>query len=160
MSICCNPKADGEISAGGMLVNNLAIRVRDVLDGLSKTLVIGEASDFAVDSRSVAQRIDGAFYYGWMMGTKASGTPTEPGGASLPPSWNITSIRYGINFQDYDAPGVYNIKGANNPLVSSHQGGINSAFADGAVQFLADGMAVLTLKRLATRDDGNPDENF
>jgi prepilin-type processing-associated H-X9-DG protein len=43
---------------------------------------------------------------------------------------------------------------ANVPLVSAHSGGVNALFGDGSVRFLSDGTDILTLARLATRDDG------
>jgi prepilin-type processing-associated H-X9-DG protein len=44
--------------------------------------------------------------------------------------------------------------GPNNPLLSAHPGGINGALGDGSVRFIAKTLDMLTLRRLATRDDG------
>ncbi|MCA9082028.1 MAG: DUF1559 domain-containing protein, partial [Planctomycetaceae bacterium] len=41
-----------------------------------------------------------------------------------------------------------------NPLISGHTGGAHVLLADGSVRFVSDNMHLLTLKRLATRDDG------
>jgi len=45
-------------------------------------------------------------------------------------------------------------EGANVPLTSAHTGGVNAVFADGSVRFLANNVDLVTLARLATRDDG------
>jgi prepilin-type processing-associated H-X9-DG protein len=52
------------------------------------------------------------------------------------------------------SPERWNSEGANVPLVSPHSGGVNALFGDGSVRFLSDGLDILTLARLATRDDG------
>jgi prepilin-type processing-associated H-X9-DG protein len=44
-------------------------------------------------------------------------------------------------------------EGANILLVSAHSGGVNALFADGSVHSLGDITNLLTLARLATRDD-------
>ncbi len=45
-------------------------------------------------------------------------------------------------------------QGANNPLNSMHTGGVQILLTDGAVRFLSENIDLETLKRLATRDDG------
>jgi len=78
-----------------------------------------------------------------------------------------TTIRYRINQKNGwtcgGAPGIgvcgggsgfWNSEGANVPLVSTHTGGVNALFGDGSVRFLVNATDLLTLARLATRDDG------
>jgi prepilin-type N-terminal cleavage/methylation domain-containing protein/prepilin-type processing-associated H-X9-DG protein len=154
-SACCAQKVDGLISAGGLLVSNRPIALREVLDGLSNCLLVAESSDYAVDVNGVEQRVDGGFNYGWIMGTKAPGTPPDYGAAGLAPSWNITTIRYGVNDRNYNLNGVYNIRGVNNPVLSAHPSGATAAFADGSVHFLGEDVELAEFKRLATRDDGS-----
>lgn len=152
---CCIPENQGEISAGGVLVPNAAIRLRQVSDGLSKTLVVGEASDLAKDFTGREHRIDGGNPNGWLAGSLGDGTPPEYGGSLKPPSWNITSIRYSPNTRDYDLPGIDENRGANNPLLSCHPDGVVAATLDGAVHFVVDDIELRLLKHLATRDDSN-----
>ena len=153
ISICCNPWNDGQISAGGVLITNRAVRMREVTDGLSNTLAVGECSDLAVDSRTgVSHRIDGGFPQSWLTGTSAVGTPPTYQAVNPPPAWNITTIRYPPNMTDYSQPGIEDNRGANNPLVAAHRGGVNGLNLDGSVHFLCDEIDLSTLKQLATRD--------
>jgi prepilin-type processing-associated H-X9-DG protein len=153
VSTCCMPLNDGQISGGGSLVPNRAIRLRDVFDGLSNTLVVGECSDRVADLKGVRQRVDGAFPRGWPTGTNAKGTPPNYQAKNPPPAYNLTTIRYPPNPNNYSQPGIYVDHGANNPLTSAHDAGVNSLYLDGSVRFLADNIDLLTLKSMATRDD-------
>ena len=152
VSLCCWPRIDGEISGGGALPPNRAIRLREFSDGVSRTVFAGEASDYLLSPDSRLYRTDGAFPNGWIAGTSATGTPPNysPGAQS----WSITSIRYPLNKRDYPAKGIHNARGANNPLISPHPRGVHLASVDGSVRFANDDASIDVLKRLATRDDG------
>lgn len=154
VSVCCLPENKGEISAGGLLIPNAAVRAKQVTDGLSHTLVVGECSARALSVLSGESRIDGAFPNGWITGTTANGTPPKYHSGIAPPSWNITTTRYPINLRTYDMPGIDDNRGANNPLASEHPGGANLLWADGSVQYMAEAVSVVVLKQLSTRDDG------
>src|SRR5262249_15131085 len=45
-------------------------------------------------------------------------------------------------------------EGGDVPPRAPHSGGVNVLFGDGSVHFLTDSVPLLTLARLATRDDG------
>jgi prepilin-type processing-associated H-X9-DG protein len=151
---CCSPKNGGEISAGGVLVSNAAVQVREIVDGTARTLFVGEASDYCFTSKGEIRRIDGGFPNGWLTGTLALGTAPSYDPSRTPSSWNITTIRYPLNTRDYELPGIDDNRDANNPLLSAHPDGTNGLFVDGSVHFLADDASVLALKQFATRDDG------
>jgi prepilin-type N-terminal cleavage/methylation domain-containing protein len=153
VSRCCVPENSGEISGGGILIANSAVSQRQIADGTSKTMVVGETSDLIFDKKGRQRRIDGGFPNGWISGTYAAGTPPAYDESRFAPSWNIATIRYPLNTRDYELPGIDDNRGANNPLVSAHPGGICVANADGSVRFLSDGLDVRELKMLATRDD-------
>jgi prepilin-type N-terminal cleavage/methylation domain-containing protein/prepilin-type processing-associated H-X9-DG protein len=153
VSKCCLPEDKGEISSGGILVPNQAIGSRQVTDGLSNTIAVGECSERIADATGRTYRIDGGFPNGWITGTTATGTPPRYNAGTAPPSWNITTVRYAPNMRDYDKPGVDDDRGANNPLVSAHPGGTHGLFLDGSVQLLYESVDLWTLKKLATRDD-------
>jgi prepilin-type N-terminal cleavage/methylation domain-containing protein len=157
---CCLPENRGEVSSGGLLVANQSIRVRQITDGLSNTVMVGECSDFALRSNGKTARIDGGFPNGWLTGTMARGTPPNYNPNANPtPSWNITTIRYPPNMRDYSQPGIDDDRGANNPLVSAHPHGVNILCGDGSVRMLTDTTQKLVLARLATRDDNKTPNN-
>ena len=152
VNTCCLPSSDGELSAGGTLIANESVKFKQVLDGLSNTMLLGEASDYITNEDGVRFRVDGGFPSGWITGTKGVGTPPTYGNPVVP-VFNITSIRHPINTREYQLQGIRNNHGPNNPLVSAHSQGVNIAMGDASVRFFNEEIELLTLKRLATRDD-------
>ncbi len=78
----------------------------------------------------------------------------------------MTTIRYQINQKtgwtdggDCGNQGVCSNWGQNIPLTSTHTGGVMGLFGDASVRFVPDTIPILSLSRIATRDDGTPD-NF
>jgi prepilin-type processing-associated H-X9-DG protein len=129
-------------------------------DGLSNTIAVGEASNYAIDSAGNRKDIDGSFPVGWITGTTASGTPPNYNPGFSPTCWNITTIRYAPNSRDYNRPGIRDNHGPNNPLMSAHSGGVHCLLADGSVRFVNETIDVMNLKRLARRDDGRNVDEF
>jgi prepilin-type processing-associated H-X9-DG protein len=148
---CC--RSEGEISGGGVLIPNDAVAVKQIEDGASKTLLMGEQSDFAYTDSGAKYRIGAAYYNGWLCGTINLNTPPYYNDW-LASSYNLTTVRYRLNEHRYDLPGVYFDGGANNPLLSAHPGVVNLLYCDGSVHAADDSMAIEVLKSLATRDDG------
>ena len=141
-----------------MLIPNAPVSFSSVTDGLSNVLLLSEISTFAVDSAGKKRRIDAGNTTGsFLAGTSALNTPpyyVGPSPASIPPSYNLTTIRYALNTVNYSLPGVFESTGPNNPLASEHPGGVDACFADGSVRLISDSVSMLVLKRMATRDDG------
>jgi prepilin-type processing-associated H-X9-DG protein len=161
---------------GGMIspaYNGVTLQSVSGADGLSNTMMISEQSaqlraigsggNLINDQYSVTST-GGGLYRGH------PGTYRDAGGnLSGGQPWmdsrgqTFTTIRYRINQKDgwtCDTPNVgvcnnrWHSEGANVPLVSNHTAGVNALFGDGSVHFLNDGIDMLTLARLATRDDG------
>jgi prepilin-type N-terminal cleavage/methylation domain-containing protein/prepilin-type processing-associated H-X9-DG protein len=65
-------------------------------------------------------------------------------------TWVKTIANTGV----FSASHSWKCEGANVPLASQHTGGVNALLADGSVRFIRDSIDLLTLARLATRDDG------
>jgi len=158
VNTCCSPMNDGQISADGLLVPNTTTGFQDAIDGTSNTMMIGEASDYSFDSSNNRHRTDGSYPNSWITGTSGNGIPpnfSSPFGAMLPPPtvYNLTTIRYSPN-SPAGLAGMDDDHGPNNPLSSAHPGGIEVCFADGSVRFISETVNMITLKRLAVRDDG------
>ncbi|MEQ1829745.1 MAG: DUF1559 domain-containing protein [Pirellula sp.] len=159
---CCsnqanNPQvANGFVSAGGMLLHNEQTTIASCVDGTSNAMIVGECSDWAIDSTGAKVHIDGGWPHGWAMGSGQGTTVTGAGAnANLERFYNLTTIRYPIGTKTYGLPGVSINHGSNNPLVSAHTGGVMGGWTDGSVRFLSNGTDLITVKLLATRDDGN-----
>ncbi|MEQ1830079.1 MAG: H-X9-DG-CTERM domain-containing protein [Pirellula sp.] len=111
-----------------------------------------------------------AYVTGWLIGTREAGQAPFPdptcgtqgnnGGCDNDHRYfNVTTVRYRIKqapFADQIFGGMQSAMGPNNPLASFHTGGIQTCFGDGSVHFISDGTELETLKKLATRDDGQP----
>jgi type II secretory pathway pseudopilin PulG len=151
VSKCC--RSDGQISGGGIEVPNATIRAEQIADGLSKTLLVGEQSDFAYTQSGQAKHVGSAFANGWLTGTRALNPPPKYDDW-LMPSYNLTTVRYHLNEHQYNLPGIIEDAGANNPLLSAHVGIVNLLYSDGSVRGVPDSLDITILKAAATRDDG------
>jgi prepilin-type N-terminal cleavage/methylation domain len=151
----------GQMSWGGGLTANACYRVRDITDGTSQVMVIGESSDWIVaDGLSNAFRPDGGADGGWLNSTQTPGVMETYTRITGGPGrcYNVTSVMHPIGYQKFPL-GTDNTCFAlfpNRPLLSAHTGGTHALFCDGSVRFLGNSLDMLTLKRAATRDDGNP----
>lgn len=152
----------GLISGGGMLVANKPIRIRDVTDGTSNTMMVGEQNGRLerLISGTYSDLAASGTTHGWLMGLRVSGTPPnlQPHSSDTDQrTFNLTTVRYSPNqepFANQLFPGMGSNVGANNPLMSFHTGGIQILLGDGAVRFLSENVDLETFKMLATRDDG------
>lgn len=155
---CVTVPTFGELSADGLLFPNGAASLRDITDGSSTTMIVGESSQFMWDKFGAAQRIDGAFGLSWYSGTSATGIPPlyDPATTNPAAPFNITTLRYPPNWKTYESAGVYRSLGPNNPLSSAHDGGIVALFADGSVHFVIDNISRDVFQSFGARDDQRP----
>jgi prepilin-type N-terminal cleavage/methylation domain-containing protein/prepilin-type processing-associated H-X9-DG protein len=157
----------GQIFASnGMLIANKWLRFNDCRDGTSNVMMMAEMCGTMYTPAGVpTERAPSGDRHGWLMGTNLAGTPPnlDPTGANDFRTFNIVTVRYPINagpWANQIFPGFGSNLGANNPLNSNHPGGVNALLTDGSVQFLAETMELLTLKRLAARNDKAPVGNY
>jgi prepilin-type processing-associated H-X9-DG protein len=142
----------GKISYGGVLLMGQHNGFAAITDGSSNTVVVGEQSDYCIDT-STGKRVDcrSDYTHGFCMGIH----PTENR------YFNGTSVRYGINNKIWNQKGVGDeYYGANRPIQSAHPGGANVLLGDGSVRFLSQSLQLQTLYNLCNRDDGNMVSDF
>jgi prepilin-type N-terminal cleavage/methylation domain-containing protein/prepilin-type processing-associated H-X9-DG protein len=128
-----------DIDNNGVLFLNSSIRDRDVRDGLSNTIFVGEHTDL----------LDGL---GWASGTRA--TLRNAGGginsqANLPLGMAAAPVPPVAVEGGPDAPILY-VGGFN----SAHPGMANFAFGDGTVRSINQNVNPAVFKQLANRADG------
>jgi prepilin-type N-terminal cleavage/methylation domain-containing protein/prepilin-type processing-associated H-X9-DG protein len=171
---------NGPVSDGGVLVirttRDQGIRLSDITDGTSNTIMVGEQSDWAsprvtgngepVDSQYSDMRSSDS--RGAFMGTSYATQPKGPGsltgcmgdgtvnrGNNCMRCYNTTTVVAPLNSKRF----VFAQSGderCGTPIQSVHTGGANVLFADGSVHFLNEGIDLNTFKNLVDRDDGNP----
>lgn len=171
-------------SGGGLLGINSFTKFASATDGLSNTMAIGEQGGKIIRGDLVnyswilasqgAALLGTNNVTGWLIGTREAGqipfpdptcgTQGNTGGCDNDHRYfNVTTIRYRIKqgpFADQIFGGMSSAMGANNPLVSFHSGGVQIGMGDGSVHFISETIDLETLKKLATRDDGQPVGEF
>jgi len=143
----------GIYCSNGTLVPNITYKFADVTDGTSNVIIVGEQSGPIVDVNGTRRDIRSNYYGGWCAGTRND----VPGPAWTGSPWGsgTTAIRYRINLNT--APvGADTTWDANTILTSDHPGGIMATRADGSVDFVAETIDMIMLRRLGSRNDGQP----
>ena len=152
----CGGTFVGQTSWGGMLLANNTTRMQNATDGTSQVIIVGESSDYAIDSTGAQQRIDGAAGFGWFFSTDSGGTlvnyKNQFGQATR--CANLTTVMHPIGARQVPVPNGCYTTSPNRPLMSAHTGGAQVALTDGSVRFLGNSINITTLKQLSTRDDG------
>lgn len=155
----CREKGDpssaaGNICSGGVLIRYTPIRMADISDGTSNTMVVGEQSDWCVkmpDGTQMDCRSDCG--HGFCMGAALNEVPYDR-------DFNISCISSPVGTRDYSVPGISGNCGPNRPIQSAHPGGAMSLFGDGSVHFLNNTTNIQTLRNLCNRNDNNVVANF
>lgn len=152
------------IAGGGVLVPNDSLNMAALTDGSSNIMMMSETSDWAYDTNNNRYHVDPGYPHGWMMGTSQAGKVAAGFGGDR--TFNLTTIQWPIGYGQGNSKvnngsnGVCDNHGGNNPLLSAHTGGVHCLLGDGTVRFLSANMDMLNLRRLATRDDGQPIGEF
>ncbi len=133
----CSNSTEAPIDANnnGLLFLNSKIRFSDILDGSSTTLLLGEAP---VTQDSL----------GWVSGTRA--TLRNSVGIDNPNYFEV--VPTSNSSPDTSSSQVDSLHVGS--FGSSHTGGANFVFADGAVNFLSQNMDPKTFEQLGNRADG------
>ncbi|HIE98948.1 MAG: DUF1559 domain-containing protein [Fuerstiella sp.] len=153
---CCGNNNGGRVAYGGVLLVTETKAIKDITDGTTNVMMVGECSNFAVDANGGPRNIQGT--HGWLMGSDRN--YVQPSNTR---TFNLTFINYPPNFVtnpknaaavNQGGVGIGPNFGNNNGLYSPHTGGVQIILGDGSVRFLSENINMETLRRLATRDDG------
>ncbi|WP_437194103.1 DUF1559 domain-containing protein [Planctomicrobium sp. SH527] len=154
----------GTMNSNGVLPVNKAVRIAEITDGTSNTLMIGEQSDFAKDS--TGKQIDFRSSTPFSLGASSNltGVPGISGCCTGERhTYQITTIRYKLNDKTYSSnrpDGKGNTSPdtlggeTNKPLRSIHSGGVGVLLADGSVRFMSDSIHHETFLALCKRNSG------
>lgn len=128
------PGVDGE----GVFFRNSSVRIVDITDGTSSTLLVGERSFYHAESTWV----------GAVTGANLAPTPGSPLPVQIENASNFVLAHTG---ETYDGPAYPK---EINHYTSRHPGGGNFVFADGHVSYLGSWTGYQTFKALSTRSGG------
>ncbi|MFG0261268.1 MAG: DUF1559 domain-containing protein, partial [Novipirellula sp. JB048] len=130
----------------GVLYPLSKTKFRDIIDGTSNTMLLGESSssqDWASSDKRSFGGIQpwtwGYYYYG------SSSTRRL--------MLDSKNIQFPVNYRGSFS---YN----NTPYTSHHPGGVHTLLCDGAVRFLTESIDMNTFKALSTRSKGEVIEEF
>ncbi|MFN3150622.1 DUF1559 domain-containing protein [Bremerella sp.] len=139
--------------------NSQVTAFKDITDGTSNTLAIGEQSDYVtIDNGSGSVVKKDYRDFSWHGGAWSGGG----GGETSDGYWNgHSSFRVGINFVasgNHSPHGIgdywYGRRGHHSPFCSPHPGGALFTLADGSTRFISEHMNFDTLRSLGNRADG------
>ncbi len=153
---------NGKMSWGGVLVANLNLGLKHITDGTSNVAAIGECSDFVQQmSNGSRLRADGGISLGFAASTPSLRVEAQygqpPAYTSVGRCMNLTTVMHPIGYRQWPVTSQSCFSNyPNRPLISAHIGGTHMLLCDGSVRFLGDNSDVTNLKRLVTRDDGQP----
>ena len=151
----------GYQASNGVVFPNSKISTRDILDGTTNTIMIGEQSDSGsspgVGACGANPNLDIRMARrAGIWGGSASGiTPVQGGSSCWSEAGSIVTVRYPVgqktrvNFQD----GIARY-GWNTPIQSVHAGGAHVLRCDGGTSFFSSSMNWDVFKWSCIRDDG------
>jgi len=148
-----NNCSQGTSCNNGLLVANETFRMSDATDGTSNTMLVSEQSGL-VDGVNRTSN-----YYGGWYGSRHPRTINDPNGCSDLWQTGTSCLAHALNSNVVDS-GTERMYRNNTIYNSQHPGGVNVLLADASIQFIAETIDFVTLKRLACRYDGEPVGSF
>tara|TARA_R110002111_G_scaffold108086_1_gene166732 strand:- start:28762 stop:29733 length:972 start_codon:yes stop_codon:yes gene_type:complete len=119
-----------------------AARIRDISDGTSNTIVVGEVRPECSDHVRNGWMHVNSMYTGTGVAINFDTCEDSPGAASGTPNWFTGQWGNSQGFK------------------SKHDGGAHFLLCDGSVRFLSENLDMITYQRLGDRRDGQPVGEF
>ena len=149
--------ANGLSSNGGMFYVGSKLSFRDMSDGSSNIIMIGEISDWGKDATNQNVEIRSSADGGGATWISATDVPT--GGDNR--CFNLNTVRYAPGTRPSSTLNGVGYAGyCNAPLLSAHTGGFQALMGDGTVRFVSNNIDLTMLKYLVLRADGNVTGEF
>jgi prepilin-type processing-associated H-X9-DG protein len=145
VKLMSNPSTCGHYFADGVFYPESDIKIKDITDGTSKTLLIGE--------RTYQLRL-------WTKGAYYDGSPQQflcvisAKNVAIPINADSRTYCYRTNELGAACPSPWPAKFNDLFFGSRHPSGAQFAFGDGSVRFLQEDIDWETYRRYATRNDG------
>jgi prepilin-type N-terminal cleavage/methylation domain-containing protein/prepilin-type processing-associated H-X9-DG protein len=149
LDIGSDPCRNGGVANNGILYPQAATRFKDITDGTSKTLLVGECA-----------WNDGASARVWVVGS-LSQTNFSTGKTNLQDFW----ASYGgrnvyVAINTGTVPGGATPERTDSAFGSLHGGGAHFGFADGSGRFVSENVELALLQALASRAAGDPTDGL
>jgi len=133
----------------GVLFVDSDIKFRDVTDGTSSVLMVGERCRYRAHARCGVQQDCGAGTVFVVGATNQLAHDNRANAAA------VGSAARGINW-DSDVADCTNLWNAKSSFHSLHPGGAQFVLVDASTHFISEDVDLTTFRRLAHRSDGNP----
>lgn len=159
--------AEGNTHAwNGVLYAQSRIKMKDILDGTTHVMVIGEQSDWGIDGDAPTEKADcrsSGIHGAWLGSTMQWQQPWNTWWADER-AFNTTTIGFSLGskicYRVSNQPAPYytggRVTGGYNmtPIQSAHRGGAHVGMADGSVHWLSEQIEFNLFQQLAIRDSG------
>jgi len=142
--------------SNGVFYVDSKVRIRDITDGLSNTLLVGErAWDRTIVDPSTGQTRTANNRAGTLWVTRSSDTGNNQCNAcGYTDSLGVTYD--GVNSNNlFNTSGTFQNNRGRSSFSSLHSGGAQFVLGDGSVRFISENLATSTLNRLGNKSDGN-----
>jgi prepilin-type N-terminal cleavage/methylation domain-containing protein/prepilin-type processing-associated H-X9-DG protein len=134
----------------GIMYNNSAVRMADIVDGTTNTFLVGETKYLSLKDGCIGL-CAGAYWGAWGSTFYNYGSA---GGGTMPVT--AAAARDPINASTIDPSQNYTFEVQTRMFGSRHSGGCNFCLADGSVKFVSDSVDLATYQAMGTRNDGLP----
>jgi len=137
-------------NCSGVLFVDSDVKFRDVVDGTSAVLMVGERCRYRQHMRCAATQDCGAAI-AFVIASSNQLAHDNRGNASA-----VGSVARGINWDSNGTCSPLNLWNAKASFHSLHPGGAQFVLVDASTHFISQNVDLTTFRRLAHKSDGNP----